>query len=70
MGNHEERVREALSRVSDSAALEAAGWAVQISDGSTLAPRDYSDKCRMRLRHAVLMEGANVDCRAVRDGGG
>lgn len=25
---------------------------------------------RRELRHAVIMEGANVDCRAVRDGGG
>jgi hypothetical protein len=28
------------------------------------------ERARSALRHAVILEGANVDCRAVRDGGG
>lgn len=28
------------------------------------------ERARARLRHAVIMEGANVPCELVRDGGG
>jgi hypothetical protein len=31
---------------------------------------ESEERARMRFREAVILEGANVDCRAVRDGGG
>lgn len=56
--------------------VERALWLYEMRSGEamkygTLALCvNAAEAARMQLRHAVIMEGANVSCELVRDGGG
>lgn len=65
------RVDETLAEYKSQLEFERLGPSlIRYVGGARATQSEWSERARLALRHAVIMEGANVPCELVRDGGG
>lgn len=68
MGKYDRRVIAALTQRDTAISSKTERDAEVYCDGVRMLASEWGPHTIRRLRHAVLMEGANVACEDVRDG--